>query len=143
MSQLVNSEHRERMERLESAIINSTETLTEDDFEYHHHFAHGVYVRELYAPAGVVLSGAVHKNSSVNMLTKGSVKVITDTGTYTMHSPATFVTDPGVKKGFLVLEDCVLVNAFPWDGVMTIDEIIADLSYPSYKEMELALGVDS
>ena len=141
MNQLVNRAHRDRMEQLED-IIRESDSIAPVEYSYNHYFAHGVYVRELSVVAGTVLTGAIHKNSSINMLTKGSVKVITDEGDHLLEAPATFVTGAGVKKGFLVLEDSILCNAFPWDGVMSIDEVVDNLTYVSYEAMELALGVD-
>ena len=45
-----------------------------------HHFADGIYAREMFMPAGAVLTGAVHKTTHMCRLSQGRVRVATADG---------------------------------------------------------------
>ena len=120
MSQVVNQQHRQHLARLEQAMIATGKTI---DLPVSHYFAHGTYVRELFIPAGTVLTGKIHRYSCVNVLSSGCVKVITDEGEATIRAPHTFVTGGNVKKAIAALEDSTFLNIHPWDGKMNLAEL--------------------
>lgn len=72
-----------------------------------HIFSPGVYARELSIPAGVVLTGAVHKYEQLNILSKGSMRVLTEDGFRDVSAPFTVVSPAGTKRIALALTDCV------------------------------------
>lgn len=72
-----------------------------------HIFSPGVYARELSIPAGVCLTGAVHKYEQLNILSKGTMKVLTEDGIKEVSAPFTVVSPPGTKRIALALTDCV------------------------------------
>jgi hypothetical protein len=130
---VVNQEHRARMDALEAAILAECEPL---DLEIRHYFADGTYTREMILPQGAVVTGRIHKTSTVNILTKGRMRVVTDEGEYEVAAPHVFVSGAGVKKAGHALEDSIWINVFPWDGIKTADEMVEALSYPSYAALE-------
>lgn len=93
------------------------------EFEVKHYFAHGTYTKELYIPAGVVLTGKIHRNSCINILSKGKMRVISDEGQYDIEAPYVFVSGPDVKKAGYALEDSIWINVFPWNGADTPEQI--------------------
>jgi len=81
-----------------------------------HHFAPGQYVRELSMPAGSVVIGRTHKQSHLNMLLKGSLFLLTTTGTFTyLEAPAILNSEEGEQKVVLVLRDAVWVTVHNTD----------------------------
>lgn len=75
-----------------------------------HHFAHGVYGRELFIPAGSVLTGKLHRHSTLNLLIQGEIIVTTPQGMQRLTAPAVFVSPPMTKKAGLAIKDVRWVN---------------------------------
>lgn len=132
MSEVINLNHRERMKKLETAMLKFPQL----ELEEKHYFAHGTYTRELFIPAGTVLTGKIHRHSCINILSKGKMKVVTDEGEYEIEAPHTFVSGPGVKKAGVALEDSIWINVHPWDGEEDLKAIEHELIAPDYEALE-------
>lgn len=63
-----------------------------------HYLADGLYAREITIPAGTVLTGRVHKQEHINVLSKGEITVWTEDGMRRISAPYTFVSRPGTKR---------------------------------------------
>jgi|TARA_R110000744_G_scaffold16240_1_gene44864 hypothetical protein len=124
--------HRKDMAALESAIMAVGATV---ETELNHYFADGTYTRELFVPAGTVLTGRIHKYSAINILSHGKAIVITDKGRLQIQSPYTFVSGAGVKKAIYAVEDIVLINVMPWDGEPDPDLMEDAFTVSSYDEL--------
>lgn len=72
-----------------------------------HHFSHGVYARELHIPAGVILTGHIHKFENLNILSKGTMLVSTEEGMKEVSAPFTVVSPSGTKRIAQALTDCI------------------------------------
>ncbi|UOF80460.1 putative tail fiber protein [Caudoviricetes sp.] len=72
-----------------------------------HHFANGVYAREITIPAGTLLTGKVHKTEHLNIISQGRITVWTEDGMKTVEAPYTIVSRPGTKRVGLAHTDTV------------------------------------
>ena len=72
-----------------------------------HHFSKGVYARELHIPAGVILTGEIHKFENLNILSKGCIEVLTQNGMERVEAPFTIVSPAGTKRVARAITDCV------------------------------------
>ena len=72
-----------------------------------HHFAPGVYARELHIPAGTLLTGKMHKTTHLNVVSAGDITVWTEEGMKRISAPFTFVSYPGTKRIGLAHTDTV------------------------------------
>lgn len=72
-----------------------------------HYFSQGVYAREITIPAGVTLTGEIHKFKQLNILSKGRMKVYTEDGIVEVEAPFTVVSPPGTKRIAHTLTECV------------------------------------
>jgi hypothetical protein len=70
-----------------------------------HHFAHGMYVRELTIPAGMLVVGKIHLHQHMVMVLKGRAIVLSEFGCDEMTAGFIAVSQPGVKRVVLTLED--------------------------------------
>ena len=70
------------------------------DMDQHtsHHFADGLYGRELFIPAGTIITGKMHKGRHLNVLAKGDITVWTEQGMKRLQAPAVIVSEPGTKR---------------------------------------------
>jgi hypothetical protein len=73
-----------------------------------HYFAAGVYARELFIPAGVLLTGKIHKYPQINIMSAGDLSVLLDDGTIRrVRAPFTVVSPAGTKRIAYAHEDTV------------------------------------
>lgn len=72
-----------------------------------HHFAKGVYGRELFIPKDTILTGKIHKYSQLNILSQGEISVLTEEGIKRVKAPFHIVSPPGTKRIAYAHEDCV------------------------------------
>ena len=81
-------------------------------FQINHYFTEGIYVRESIIPSDMFVIGKKHKHSCMNILSKGSMFLIDiHTGDRAfIKAPFTFISEAGVQKAALTLEECVFSN---------------------------------
>lgn len=97
---------REQIQELEDWLL----TLPQEDLQARHIFADGVYLREADIPAGLVITGAIHLDEHASILSRGTIRILTEDGVSTITAPQTFVCRPGVKKVGVVIEDATMTN---------------------------------
>lgn len=80
------------------------------EMETRHHFAGGMYARELVQPAGTVVVGKVHKKEHFYIITKGRVRVVMDGMARDYEAPAVIVSQPGTKRAIYAVTDAVYMT---------------------------------
>lgn len=80
------------------------------DIPVTHHFASGLYAREIFIPKGTTLTGKKHLTGHFNFLMKGQIKVVTEDGVLVLTAPAIIPSAPGIKRAGVTLEDTVWVT---------------------------------
>ncbi len=81
------------------ALEDKLKTLDRQvEFETRHFFANGVYVRELIIPAGVVLTGHIHKHEHIAICTQGEISIFDEAGLRKVKAGDVFVSRPGIKR---------------------------------------------
>lgn len=100
-----------------------------------HYFADGIYAREMFIPAGAVLTGAVHKTCHMCILSQGRVRVATDDGPVELTAPATLIAKPGAKRAIFALEDSVWTNIHATNET-DLDKIVEELTYSTAAELQ-------
>ena len=92
----------QRMEELESAMLERPQV----ECPITHHFLSGVYVREMFVPAGSLILGHEHKAHHGCLLLKGTIRQLSEDGepVKELHAPLIFLAPPGRKLGFAVTD---------------------------------------
>lgn len=72
-----------------------------------HIFAPGAYAREILLPQGSVVVGKIHRHAHLNFITKGRVRVVTESGAIEMTAPYTFVSEVGTKRVVYAVEETI------------------------------------
>ena len=103
-----------------------------------HSFSDGIYVREIFIPAGTMLTGKIHKHAHPNFLMSGKVEVITESGGYeTLQGPISMMSKAGTKRAINVLEDCVWItvhhNPSNTQDLKELEKIVIADSYEEYE----------
>lgn len=101
-----------------------------------HHFAPGAYAREILLPAGSLVVGKIHKHAHINVISKGRVIVITETGMITMEAPYTFVSAPGTKRVVFAVEDTVWTTVHVTTET-DLEKLEEEIIAPSYEALAL------
>lgn len=125
---------REKIMQLERAISELPNQLDLNDLTKHH-FAPGIYVRELFIPAGTVLTGKIHRHEIMNILVSGTIRVTTDDGVKELTGMKIYNSQPGTKKAAVAVTDTIWLNVHPTketDLVKIEEEFIA----PSFEALE-------
>lgn len=94
---------REQIEALEREMLKHPQLPIRTT----HHFAAGLYAREIYIPAGTLLTGKVHSTEHLNIISKGEIQVWTEDGMKKVRAPFTLVSRPGTKRIGLAVTDTV------------------------------------
>ena len=85
-----------------------------------HHFSKDVYAREICIPPNTLLTGEIHKFKNLNILSAGTMQVLTEEGIKEVSAPFTVVSPAGTKRIAYTLTECV------WTTIHGTDEIDLD-----------------
>lgn len=95
-----------------------------------HTFTPGLYMREIFMPAGTLVTSKIHKTEHPFIISKGVVSVwIEGEGVKTFHAPHSGVTKPGTRRVLYVHEDCVWATFHPTTE-KDLEKIEAQLIFP-------------
>jgi len=84
-----------------------------------HIFHGGMYCRQVFRHAGVLVVGKVHKKEHFYMIVSGTVAITTDDGVMEVTGPYLFCSKPGTKRAVLALTDtlCITIHRVDSDTV--------------------------
>lgn len=122
---------REKVEQLEASMIGHEPV----ECPIRHIFADGVYAREMTVPAGVTLTGAVHKTCHLSILSKGRVMVATEDGVLELSAPSTLVAQPGAKRAIHALEDTVWTTIHA-TTTTDLDDLVSELTESTAAQLQ-------
>lgn len=127
---LPNVPTRDQINAAERALAQHPGRIPVADLKVVHHFAPGVYARELTIPAGVMLTGKIHKTEHLNVVSAGDITVWTEDGMKRVQAPYTFVSKPGTKRIGLAHSDTVWTTIHVTHET-DLDRIEAEVIEPS------------
>lgn len=137
---------RERIVALEEAISTLPGSYGMDEFnegKIHHHFATGVYGRELFIPAGNVIVSKIHRGKTFNVIAKGRIAVICPHRGYNIYEgPHCFVSEPFTKRVVIALEDTLWITSHGTDKT-DLDEVEEEIIAKDFSEAKLLVEVKS
>lgn len=85
---------REKVFALESEMAKQPQV----DLDVRHHFSYGIYGRELFIPAGVMLTGKLHKYPQLNILLDGTIDVLIEHKVERLTAPFVVSSPAGTKR---------------------------------------------
>ncbi len=94
-----------------------------------HHFAPGVYMRQMDAKAGTFIVSKMHRTEHFIMFLKGSCSVLTDDGVELIKAPCVLRTMPGTKRAGYFHEDTSCITIHPTDST-DLEEIEKQVIVP-------------
>lgn len=103
-----------------------------------HEFVDGMYIRRLFIQKGTLLVGKIHKKQCINVVERGDIAILTETGAKRVKAGFTIVSPAGLQKVGYANEDTVFTNIFRTD-VTDPDKVEAELIWESFDAMERLL----
>jgi quercetin dioxygenase-like cupin family protein len=134
LAPLPNKPNLQTIQRFEQCLRKMPEQL---DLETTHHFADGLYGREIFIPAGCVLTGKIHKGEHLNFLMQGDITVWTEDGMQRLQAPAVIVSKPGTKRVGLAHADTIWVTVHATRET-NLDALESELIVPEEQAIELS-----
>ena len=125
---------------LEDALVDVSEYPQGDrpDCPLVHNFADGIYIREIFIPAGLMLTGKIHKHRHPNFLMSGKVSMITeDGGAQVMEGPQSMVSPAGCKRALFTHTPTwwITVHLNPNNHTEFNDDLEDEIIAKDYKEL--------
>jgi hypothetical protein len=103
-------------------------TLPQVEIEYTHRFTPGCYTREMFVPAGVMCTGAIHKTEHISIFLEGRMLVPDESGgCVEIVAPMVETAQPGTKRVGVALEDVRWLTVHPTE-LTDPDEIIEQIT---------------
>lgn len=107
--------------------------------EWIHRFAPGMYSREMYVPAGTLMTGAIHRQEHFSVFLEGVILVPDDEGgSQIIEAPHIEIAQPGTKRVGVALTDVRWVTFHATDK-KTVHEAEEDLFTNDPKELDALL----
>ena len=91
-----------------------------------HTFHGGMYCREVFREAGVVIVGKVHKKEHFYYIISGTIQVTTDDGIETITGPYLLCSKPGTKRAVYAVTDALCMTIHKTDA-QTVEEAETEL----------------
>ena len=136
----------EDIERVEARLL----PMKQVECPLTHHFSPGLYLREIFMPAGTFVIGHEHKTEHFNIVLTGRASVLMDGKLHEIVAPCIFKSAPGVRKMLIIHEDMRWATTHPLAGLedcgQDIEKLEARLitvssAHAAHKELFGAGGV--
>lgn len=83
-----------------------------------HKFTDGMYIREIFMPAGSLITSKIHKTEHPYIVSYGKVAVSIDAQEWDeITAPYTGITKPGTRRVLYIIEDCIWTTFHRIDGM--------------------------
>ena len=122
MSDLVLAPTLEQIKQLQASMTG----LPQAQLYTTHHFADGMYARELFRPADTLIVGKVHKREHFYIVLSGEVTIVGDGYRERVKAPRIFVSKPGTKRAVYAHEDSICMTVHRTNET-DLDKIEAEL----------------
>ena len=106
-----------------------------------HHFAPGIYAREMRIKKGTVLTGKIHKTEHLCIL-NGDIDIASQDGTGRFTGYLTFLSKPGIKRIGYAHEDTVFttIHAIEGTDIPALEEALAVDTFEQYERYALEIN---
>lgn len=102
-----------------------------------HSFSDGIYVREIFIPAGTFIVGKIHKHDHPNFLMSGTVNVITEFESKTLKGPLSIISKAGTKRALYSVTDLVWItvhcNPTNTQDLQELEDLIIAKTYEEFE----------
>lgn len=109
-----------KIDELESIMVENFPII---DCPVKHHFTDGLYVREIFMPAGSLITSKIHKTQHQFFVLQGKCIVWIDGVEHLIEAPYIGVTEPGTRRVLYIVENTIWATSHPNPDNETVEQI--------------------
>ena len=130
---LDNERYHERFDEIEAAMFD----FPPIEMPVEHLFTPGIYARQIFMPAGTLLTSKIHKTEHPFVISKGVVSVWNNGKAELLRAPHHGVTYPGTRRILYIHEDCIWTtyHATTETDPAKIEEVIIEKRDAHYRHL--------
>ena len=100
-----------------------------------HYLIDGVYLREMFIPAGTVLTGKIHNFESIAILESGTINIANGEESYSLTAPHKFIDKAGIKRLGYAVTDCVFctIHKVDTDNIEELEKTLVSDTFDQYE----------
>lgn len=117
-----------------------SESPDQIDVPVQHHFAPGVYMRQMDAAAGTLVVSKMHRTEHFILFLTGSLSVLTENGVEHIQAPCIQRTMPGTKRVAYFHEDSTCMTIHPTEST-DLEEIEKEVIVPHGEEEKFLISI--
>lgn len=124
--------------QLEQRILDTPGNgIEESGITWVHRFTPGLYTREMTVPAGVMVTGMIHKTEHISIMLSGKMLIPdpVNGGSMEIQAPIVEVAQPGIKRVGIAIEEVVWITVHPTE-LTDVDEILEQIVTNDFSEVE-------
>ena len=94
-----------------------------------HYQIKGVYVRTMFVPAGMLVTGKIHNFESIGILAQGTMRISNGDTSVSVSAPYITIDKPGIKRLGYAETDCTFISVHRTDAEelpAIEDELVSD-----------------
>ena len=133
---------RNKSMEIEKNILDHPESISGDAFEKMNPtkstFTDGQYIREIFMPAGQVITTKIHKKLHPFFVMSGKLSIVSEDGVIEIEAPYHGITKPGTKRVIYTHEDTVFITVHATQKT-TIEEVVEEISTEDFNDPDIAL----
>lgn len=108
------------IDELESVMLDNFPII---DCPVTHRFTDGMYVREIFMPAGAFITSKIHNTQHQFFVLKGKATIWIDGVEETIEAPYIGITEPGTRRVLFILEDTIWATSHPNPNNDTLEQL--------------------
>jgi|SRR6478736_567170 len=108
------------IDELEAVMLNNFPVI---DCPVTNRFTDGMYVREIFMPAGALITSKIHKTQHQYFILQGKAIVWIDGVEQVLEAPYIGVTEPGTRRVLYIVSDCIWATSHPNPDNETLEQI--------------------
>jgi hypothetical protein len=133
---------RNKSMEIEKNILDHPESISGDAFEKMNPtkstFTDGQYIREIFMPAGQIITTKIHKKLHPFFVMSGKMSIVSEDGVIEIEAPYHGITKPGTKRVIYTHEDTVFITVHATQKT-TIEEVVEEISTEDFNDPDIAL----
>jgi hypothetical protein len=128
--------------KIEKKIIATPGSITGKAFDekntLKHTFCDGQYVREIFMPAGQIITTKIHKKLHPFFIMSGELSIASEEGIVRVEAPYHGITKPGTKRIIYTHKDTIFITVHATDKT-TVEEVVEEISTEDFNDPDIAL----
>jgi len=103
-----------------------------------HTFVGGLYLREIFMPAGQIITSGIHKKDHAYFVQKGDVSILSEDGIQRIKAPYNGTTKPGAKRILYTHEDTIWITVHATKK-QNVKDVLAEIVAKDFDDPDISI----